>query len=72
MSKVLCYCEMNDKTGFGHYNRIKILLKILNIRKAEIFTKIKKMHHSSSRDIKLFLKKMFLIIWLKTIKNINF
>ena len=33
---------MNDKTGFGHFNRIKILLKILNIRKAEIFTKNKK------------------------------
>ena len=28
--KILCYCEANSRTGFGHYSRIKNLQKILN------------------------------------------
>ena len=28
--KILCYCEADLKTGFGHYSRIKNLQKILN------------------------------------------
>ena len=38
MKKVLCYCEMNGATGFGHYSRIDILLKILNLKKIDIIT----------------------------------
>lgn len=48
---------MNDKTGFGHYNRIKILLKILNIRKAEIFTKNKKNASQFFKGHKIIFKK---------------
>lgn len=28
--KILCYCEANSRTGFGHYSRIKNLQQILN------------------------------------------
>ena len=38
MNKVLCYCEMNASTGFGHYSRINILLKILRLKRINIIT----------------------------------
>ena len=38
MNKVLCYCEMNASTGFGHYSRINILLKILRLKRVNIIT----------------------------------
>ena len=28
--KILCYCEADLRTGFGHYSRIRNLQKILN------------------------------------------
>lgn len=38
MKKILCYCEFNSRTGFGHYNRIKIILEILNLKNVDILT----------------------------------
>ncbi len=26
---ILCYCEANEKTGLGHFSRIKILINLL-------------------------------------------
>ncbi len=38
MKKILCYCEFNSRTGFGHYNRIKIILDILRLKNVDILT----------------------------------
>ena len=43
---VLCYCESNKKTGFGHFSRIKILITLIKKKypkaKLFIFSKNKK------------------------------
>ena len=38
MKKILCYCEFNSRTGFGHYNRIKIILDVLKLKNVDILT----------------------------------
>lgn len=38
MKKILCYCEFNSRTGFGHYNRIKIIIDILKLKNVDIIT----------------------------------
>lgn len=44
--KVLCYCEANSNTGFGHFSRVAILIKIIKKKypnaKFEIFSSNKK------------------------------
>jgi len=43
---ILCYCESNNKTGFGHFSRIKILITLIKKKypkaKLLIFSKNKK------------------------------
>jgi spore coat polysaccharide biosynthesis predicted glycosyltransferase SpsG len=43
---ILCYCESNHKTGFGHFSRIKILITLIKKKypkaKLLIFSKNKK------------------------------
>ena len=56
MNKVMLYCEMNDLTGFGHYNRMKILLKIMNLRNVDIITdnlKIAKVFFTNQNVLKV-------------------
>jgi len=38
MNKILCYCEFNNLTGFGHYNRIRVILDILKLKNVDILT----------------------------------
>ena len=59
MNKVMLYCEMNDLTGFGHYNRMKILLKIMNLRNVDIITdnlKIAKVFFTNQNVLKVYLQ----------------
>ncbi len=56
MNKVMLYCEMNDLTGFGHYNRMKILLKIMNLKNVDIITdnlKIAKIFFTNQNVLKV-------------------
>ena len=36
--RILCYCEMNSLTGFGHYSRIQILLNIIKFKNVDVIT----------------------------------
>ena len=38
MKKILCYCEFDARTGFGHFSRIKVILDILNLKNVDILT----------------------------------
>tara|TARA_B100001248_G_C27399780_1_gene469189 strand:+ start:16068 stop:17039 length:972 start_codon:yes stop_codon:yes gene_type:complete len=51
---------MNSKTGFGHYNRVKILLDILKIKKAEIYTENRKLAHQFFEKHKIIKGKNIL------------
>ena len=60
MKKILCYCESNSRTGFGHYNRIKILLKILKIKTAEIYTENHKLAQQFFKEHRIIKGKNIL------------
>ena len=29
MKNILCYCEANNRTGYGHFSRIQELIKLI-------------------------------------------
>ena len=68
MKKVLCYCEFNSRTGFGHFSRIKILLEILKLKNVDILTEnysaaLKFFRHQNvikCKNIFIYLRKNFL------------
>lgn len=61
--KVLCYCEANSKTGFGHFSRVSILIKIIKQKypnaKFEIFTRSKKNAKNFFKYKIIFSKSIF-------------
>ena len=61
MSHILCYCEMNDQTGFGHYSRMMILLKMLKFKKVDLITENYKYAKSFFKGHNIIKKKIFLI-----------
>ena len=71
--KVLCYCEANSNTGFGHFSRVAILIKIIKKKypnaKFEIFSSNKKEAKIFLR-LKLYFHKIFLILLRVKKKNI--
>ena len=67
MKKVLCYCEMNADTGFGHYSRIDILLKILNLKKIDIITENVNYAKTFFKNHNIIKKKNFFKFVIKNI-----
>ena len=63
--RILCYCEMNSLTGFGHYSRIQILLDIIKFRNIDVITSnfnygkkfFKKYKVIKNKNLFVFLKK---------------
>ena len=45
MKNILCYCEANNRTGYGHFSRIQELIKLIKKEykrcKFYIYSKIK-------------------------------
>lgn len=50
---ILCYCEANSKTGFGHFSRVSVLIKIIKKKypKSNIF-----IFSQNKKEAKLFFK----------------
>ncbi len=61
--KVLCYCEANSKTGFGHFYRVAILIEIIRKKylnsKFEIFSNNKKEANKFFKTKIVFSKNIF-------------
>jgi spore coat polysaccharide biosynthesis predicted glycosyltransferase SpsG len=66
---ILCYCESNHKTGFGHFSRIKILITLIKKKypkaKLLIFSKNKKEAKEFFKTKIVYSKNIFQYIFQK-------
>ena len=51
---ILCYCEANSKTGFGHFTRVKIFISLI---KKNIHKQILRYFQKIGLKQKIFLKQ---------------